>query len=293
MPRTFLLGLLIPAVLIVTTAAVPLFTARVVNAFTSRSGYSVERGIAYGELPRHKLDIYRPETVTPDTPVLIFFHGGSWRKGSRSLYLFLGQSLATAGMIVVIPDYRLYPEVVFPDFMADAAKAVVATHDRFATADGSGPRLFLAGHSAGAHIAALLNLDERYLREAGLPDRAVAGMIGLSGPYDFLPLKRDTLKAIFPEPARSASQPIAFVDGTEAPMLLLTGDADRTVLPGNTTRLAAAVEAKGGEATVKIYPGVRHNGTVAALAMVAPWTKPDVRGAIIDFVRAQPARQGR
>jgi acetyl esterase/lipase len=292
MSRVFLFSLLVIAALII-ASALAFFPARVVNALTSRSGYSIERGVAYGELPRQKLDIYRPDVVTPDTPVVVFFHGGGWRQGSRGFYLFVGQSLATAGMIVVIPDYRLYPEVVFPDFMADAAKAVAFTRKHLGRGDGSAPPMFLAGHSAGAHIAALLNLDEHYLREAGLPDGAIAGMIGLSGPYDFLPLKQDIYKAIFPEAVRPASQPIAFVDGGEPPMLLLTGDADRTVDPANTTRLAAAVETKGGKATVKIYPGVRHNGTVAALATLTPWTKPDLRQAVIDFVKAQPARSGR
>ena len=180
--------------------------------------------------------------------------------------------------------------MVFPGFVDDAAKAVAFTRARFKRPDGSTPPMFLAGHSAGAQIAALLNLDEHYLRDAGVPAKAIAGMIGLSGPYDFLPLKEDVYKATFPEAVRAASQPIAFVDGREPPMLLLTGAADRTVRPANTTRLAAAIEAKGGRVEAKIYPGVRHIGTVAALSTLTPWKKPDVRRQIIDFVQAQQLR---
>jgi acetyl esterase/lipase len=293
MSRVLLLSLLVIAMLVAVPVALAVsFPARVLNAFTSRSGYTVERDVAYGGLPSQKLDIYRPETVTAETPVLVFFHGGGWNRGSKSDYLFVGQSLATAGMIVVVPDYRLYPEVIFPDFVADAARAVAFTRDRFERPENGTP-LFLFGHSAGSHIAALLNLDEHYLRDAGVAEGSIAGMIGLSGPYDFLPLKEDIYRAIFPEAVRPASQPIAFVDGGEAPMLLLTGDADRTVDPGNTTRLAAAIAAKGGTAVSKVYPGVRHLGTISALAAAIPWSKPDVRQEIIDFVRTQSARGGR
>jgi acetyl esterase/lipase len=293
MTRLLIFSLVAILVLVVVPVALAVsFPARVLNALTSRSGYTVERDVAYGALPSQTLDIYRPETVTAETPVLVFFHGGGWNRGSKNDYLFVGQSLATAGMILVVPDYRLYPEVVFPDFVADAAEAVAFARDRLAPPDGA-PRLFLFGHSAGAQIAALLNLDEHYLRDAGLAEGAVDGMIGLSGPYDFLPLKEDIYKAIFPEAVRPASQPIAFVDGSEAPMLLLTGDADRTVNPGNTTRLAAAILAKGGRAVSKVYPGVRHLDTVSALASAIPWSKPAVRQTIIDFVAAQPRRGGR
>jgi acetyl esterase/lipase len=286
-----LVGLLV--LVVVPVAFAVSFPARVLNAFTSRSGYTVERDVAYGGLPSQKLDIYRPDTVTAETPVLVFFHGGGWNQGSKGDYLFVGQSIASAGMVLVVPDYRLYPEVVFPDFVADAAEAVAFTRDRFAGPENGSPPIFLFGHSAGAHIAALLNLDEHYLRDAGVADGSIAGMIGLSGPYDFLPLKEDIYKAIFPEAVRSASQPIAFVDGNEAPMLLLTGDADRTVNPRNTTRLAAAIAAKDGTAVSKVYPGVRHLDTITALAAAIPWSKPDVRQTIIDFVRTQPKRGGR
>ncbi len=291
MSRAVIFSLAAVAALIVVPAALAVsFPARVLNALTSRAGYTIERDIAYGDLPRQKLDIYLPDTVDADTPVVVFFYGGGWNSGSRDGYLFVGQSLATTGMIVVIPDYRLYPEVVFPAFVEDAAKAVAFTRARIARPDGSTPPLFLAGHSAGAQIAALLNLDAHYLRDAGLPASAIAGMIGLSGPYDFLPLEEEIYRKTFPEAVRAASQPIAFVDGDEPPMLLLAGDADQTVRPANTTRLAAAIEAKGGSVETKIYPGIRHIDTLAALARATPWKKPDVRQQIIDFVQAHPGR---
>ena len=291
-PRTILFGLVALAVTAGAASLVVTNAVAIVNGLTTRDGYTILADRAYGPLPRQRLDVYTPKRGAEDAAVVVFFYGGGWNKGSKSRYLFVGQSLASAGFLVVIPDYRLYPDVVFPDFVEDAAGAVAFAHESLRKPDGTPRRIFLAGHSAGAHIAALLNLDERYLASAGVPEAAVSGMVGLSGPYDFLPLKEDIYKAIFPEPVRAASQPINFVDGSEAPMLLITGDADRTVRPGNTTRLARAIDARNGAVSVKIYPGVSHIGTIAALATATFWRKPDVRATMIDFFRERLSALG-
>jgi acetyl esterase/lipase len=284
-------GILIALVLLAAAAGVVLLVvsnaAALLNGLTTRDGYTILTDRAYGPLPRQKLDVYMPEEGADEAAVVVFFYGGGWNKGTKSFYLFVGQSLASAGFIVVIPDYRLYPDVTFPDFVEDAAAAVAFAGKSLIKPDGTPRRMFLAGYSAGAHIAALLNLDERYLATAGVSSSSIGGAVGLSGPYDFLPIKEDIYKAIFPEPIRTASQPINFVDGSEAPMLLITGDADRTVDPGNTTRLAAAIEARNGAVRVKTYPGVGHIGTIAALATATFWRKPDVRVTMIDFFREQ------
>jgi acetyl esterase/lipase len=293
MTRSTIVTMALGFTLIAVPAAIAAsFPVKLLNALTSRQGYTVQRGIAYGSQPRQKIDFYVPENVAADAPVIVFFYGGGWNRGAREDYLFVGQSLASAGFIVAIPDYRLYPEVVFPAFVADGAEAVGFVRDRFKMPGVTARRLFLAGHSAGAHIAALLNLDEHYLAAAHVPRNAVAGVVGLSGPYDFLPLEEDIYKATFPEAVRAASQPIAFVDGSEAPMLLITGDADRTVRPGNTTRLAAAIKAKDGAVEVKTYAGVSHVGTVGALATATPWRKPDIRDVMIRFFRQHSPSAG-
>ncbi len=256
---------------------------RALSAVTSRSGYTAVTAIPFGELPRQRLDIYTPDTPLPNAPVLVFFYGGGWRSGERTDYRFAVQAFAAQGVTAVIPDYRLYPEAVFPAFVEDAANAV-AYVARTQVDDAGAPRpIVLVGHSAGAHIAALLNLDERYLTAAGVPPGTVVGAVGLSGPYDFLPLSSPVYMAIFPEP-RDGSQPINFVDGTEPPMLFLTGDADETVDPANSQRLADRITAAGGMATAKFYPGVSHIGTVLALASALPLPKPPVVEDVMAFL---------
>ncbi len=252
------------------------------NVLTSRRGYAVRRSVAYGGLRRQTLDLYVPDTAAPRAPVVVFFHGGSWDSGSKNLYTFVGQSLASAGLTVAIPNYRLYPEVVFPGFVEDAARAVAWIGSEVTKGDRP---LFVLGHSAGAQIAILLALDGRYLSAAGSGLDSIAGAIGLSGPYDFLPLREQRYKDIFPEEVRADSQPIAFVDEGKPPMLLVHGGADTIVLPRNTRGLAAALRARGNRVEERIYPGVGHLGTVAALIRLLTVNKAPVRADIVAFIR--------
>jgi acetyl esterase/lipase len=240
----------------------------VVNALKPSDGYRVERALRYGPGPRGLLDLYLPDGAPADAPAVVFFYGGNWQSGARGDYRFVGQAFASQGFLAVIPDYRLYPLARFPDFLQDAAAAVAWTRDRLRGPDGAPRPLFLAGHSAGAYIAAMLTLDERWLEEAGAPAReTVRAAAGLAGPYDFLPLRSASLKQIFgPEEGRAATQPINHADGDEPPLLLLTGDADATVRPGNTARLARRIEERGGRVEMRVYPNVGHIALVAALA---------------------------
>lgn len=237
------------------------------NALTPRWGYDRHADIAYGDGPRQRLDVYVPQARADNAPVVVFFYGGSWQAGAKADYRFVAQALTSRGFVVVVPDYRIYPPTRFPGFVEDGAAAVAWTYAHARAYGGDADRVFLAGHSAGAHIAAMLATDPRYLAAEQTDAARLAGLIGIAGPYDFLPIKAATLKKIFaPESAWPASQPIRFVDGGEPPMLLMHGADDRTVAPDNSRNLAAAVNAAGGTAALKIYPDTGHSDILAPLA---------------------------
>ena len=259
------------------------------NATAPRKGITAVTDQAYDAGPRHGVDLYRPDGAAR-CPVVVFLYGGGWRSGDRAMYRFVGTSLASAGLVCAIPDYRLYPEIRFPAFMHDAAAAVAWAH-RHAEAQGGDPdQLFLMGHSAGAQIATLLALDSSYLGAYGLvPGHALRGVIGLSGPYDFLPPHSDDLKDIFGPPERyPASQPINFVRATAPPMLLATGDADTTVLPRNTERLAERLRAAGADVETIIYPGAGHAPVIGAFAGPLRFLAP-VRRDVLRFIADRSA----
>lgn len=236
------------------------------NLAAPDEGFRVERGIAYGELPRQKMDVYRPDNHRDRGATLVFFYGGGWRDGSRDKYRFVGSRLASEGYTVVIPDYRLYPEVVFPRFVEDGAMAVASVKGEIGRALGLPDTLLLSGHSAGAHIAMLLALDPRYLDAAGLSTSNIDGVVGLAGPYDFLPLSSQRLKRIFPGAvAEHDSQPIHFVSAAAPPALLAHGDSDSRVWIHNSKNLHAALENAGVDSRLHIYPGVGHGGILRPL----------------------------
>ncbi|WP_408236244.1 alpha/beta hydrolase [Paraburkholderia dipogonis] len=247
--------------------------ASALNAAVSNRNFCAENGLAYGDAPRQKLDVYMPATDAPPAasshgrPVVVFFYGGSWQNGSRGNYLFVGAALASRGFVAVLPDYRTWPDSAFPGFVDDAATAVRWARDHAAEFGGDPSRIFLMGHSAGAHIVMLLATDGRYLAAQQMSKSDISGVIGLAGPYDFLPLHDATLEEIFPPALRAASQPINFVVGDEPPMFLAAGQRDTTVDPGNTDRLAAKLRASGArDVEVKHYPRVGHALLVGALA---------------------------
>ncbi len=239
--------------------------------------------LPYAQAPDRRLDVYAPASACR-APVVVFFYGGSWETGSRDMYPFLGRALARRGVIVVIPDYRRYPEVRFPAFMDDAAAAVAWSRANAGRFGGDPAHLFLMGHSAGAQIATLLALDPTYLRQVGLSSSSLAGVIGISGPYDFLPLTNPTLKIIFgPEETWPRSQPINFVTPAAPPMLLATGTADDTVYPRNTEHLAARLREAGVPVEERFYEGIGHISTVGAFAWPLRFLVP-IRQDVLDFI---------
>ena len=256
---------------------------QIVNSVAFNPG-KIERDIAYGTLPRQKLDVYSPKVMASDTPTLVFYHGGSWQYGSKDDYRFLGTAFAAQGIQTVVVNYRLHPEVIFPAFVEDAAKALAYTKSTIA----QGRPMFIAGHSAGAHIAAMVALDTRFLTAEGTSIcAATKGVIGISGPYDFTPIDPE-FKLIFPAAILPTTKPINFASTHVPPVLLLHGTGDTTVIPSRTTDMAAALTASGNNVQVKMYPGVNHTLIVGAISPVVRAKAPTLAD-IVSFIGAQKA----
>ncbi len=256
-------------------------------------GIQLTRSIAYAERVRQRLDICRPVDAVA-APVIVFFYGGGWRSGNKALYRYVAKALARRGYVAVVPDYRIYPEVRYPEFLEDGALVVRWVKDNIGRFGGDAEKMFLQGHSAGAHIAAMLSIDARWLADVGLvPGRDIAGLIGIAGPYDYLPLRDATLQTIFGGADRAETQPIFHVAPGVPPALLLTGGRDRLVEPGNSTRLAARLSTAGNAATVKTYRRIGHYLIIAALAPLLRVLVPvlrDVDAFIAETLQAATVR---
>lgn len=275
-------ALVLAAVALFATGCSPLGLLNWVNP---EPGYDrVE--LAYGGHPRQRLDLYRPKVVTGALPVVVFFYGGGWEAGDRAGYRFAALALVEQGFVVVVPDYRVHPEVGFPVFLEDSAKAVAFVHAHAAEHGGDPKRLFVMGHSAGAYNAAMLTLDPKLLAAEGVPATAISGMVGLAVPYDFLPLTSKTLQVIFTTPDMAKTQPIAFARKDAPPMLLATGDGDGTVYPRNTRNLGRKLTELGAPVETIEYAGLGHAGIVIALSPLFRGTAP-VLADVTRFLRAR------
>lgn len=231
--------------------------------------------VSFGDDPRQKLAIYTPSGAKPRATI-VFSYGGSWKTGDKNIYRFLGQALASRGYQLVVADYRLYPGVRYPVFVEDTARAIAWTHDNIATYGGDPSRILLMGHSAGGYNVAMVALDPAFLAPYDLTPQSLVAVAALAGPVSFNPLKTESTKDIFAPAADSidAARPVRVaVQGAAGapPMLLMHGTADDTVNVSNSQHLAEAINAHGGTATLKLYPGVGHLGIVTCFAWPLRW----------------------
>lgn len=281
------------AVLAAAVALVMASPAAALNALSAVGSLRVAHSLAYGQLPRQRYDLYRPAEAAPPGgwPLVVFFYGGAWNRGERADYRFVGEALAARGMLVMVADYRLHPEVKYPDFLRDCAAATGYALDHAARWGADTSRVFLMGHSAGAYNAAMLALDSRWLQPTGHLPKELAGWIGLAGPYDFLPITTPEVQAAFHHPnVPLDSQPIRHVRPDAAlpgvPALLVVGSKDTRINPERNTRgLALALRQSGTPVRLREYDKLTHETAVAVLAWPLRGLAP-VLDEVTEFVQA-------
>lgn len=272
-------------VLLVALAGCTSSTLFAINALASFDDYSVIEDVAYGEHALNRLNIYLPAQKQASRATVMFFYGGCWG-GCETLnkenYRFVAQALTAHGYTVVIADYRRYPEVKFDRIMADVSRSVTWVRAHIAEYGGDPENIFLMGHSAGAHLAAMLTFNKDYLPPETY--QSIKGFIGLAGPYDFLPFTDAYQKEVFgPEENYPASQPVNFVQGTEPPLLLLYGNRDVTVKPVNIESLSRKVRQAGGCVETHVYGDLDHAELLGALSLPLQNREP-VLADIIRFL---------
>ncbi len=266
---------------------------RLINATVPDDTHTVRRHQAYGADARQQVDVYIPVGPATGAPIAVFFYGGSWSSGDRADYRFVGEALASRGIVTMVADYRLSPGVRYPVFLQDCALAVRWAADHAAAFGASRERLFLVGHSAGAYNAAMLALDPRWLAGAGLAPRQLAGWVGLAGPYDFLPIGNPEVRVAFEWPTTPAdSQPLFHASAGHAMprrTLLLAAKNDTLVNPQrNTLAMAAALQRRGTQVDVELFDRVSHSTLIGAMARPLRGLAP-VLERVSGFLNPPPA----
>lgn len=285
-------GLLAPALGALAAACSPL---GLLNAVSPREGRvrRVARDIAYGPHPRQQMDVYSPDLEAGETaPVLVFFYGGGWDSGSRTLYGWAAQALAAQGFVVAMPDYRIVPDVLFPVFIEDAATATAKAAEVAVRYGGDPERLGVIGHSAGAHLAMMIALDRRYMAAVGQPN-LIRAAAGLAGPYEFLPFDvAASINAFGRAPDPLMTQPVTFVRADAPPLWLGHGTEDVVVHDDDTVILNDRMRAVGGRSEAKLYPGLNHADLVATFSPLFRKKAPVLADVTAFFHRELTVRPG-
>lgn len=261
---------------------------RVAEVLLLGDHFMLSQDIIYSKGARQRLDVYRPRSAQQPVPVIVFFYGGRWQHGAKAEYRLLGDALTRRGFVAVVPDYRLYPQVRFPAWVEDGARAVRWTRENIGRFGGDPEQIFVIGHSAGAHTVALLALDEHYLRQVEVPPGTVRGLVSLAGPVDTVWTDPDVQALMGPRANWPASYPVNHIDGGEPPLLLLHGAQDEIVSPTNSVQLADRIQERGGCARVIVYPNLGHIKIAIALAVPRLASAP-VLDDVAAFVREPTA----
>jgi acetyl esterase/lipase len=242
-------------------ACVDVSPVDVLNSVIPETGYELKVDVLYGSLPRQKMDIYVPAKPAESSRTIIFVYGGAWREGDKSDYQFVGHALANMGHTVVIPNYRLYPQAVFPDFVVDIVNAIDTLDSSAVSVPNN--EIVLMGHSSGAHTVALLASDAQYLESINITAVAV---IALAGPYD-LPLDNDEVAPVFASAENPRSvNPVQLINKNHPPVLLLHGGDDERVLPFHSSNYAQALTTANVSVALHVLAREDHTSILAGLA---------------------------
>ncbi len=249
---------------------------KLVNVLAQSGRYRLKRDVQYGGEPRNRLDYYLGED-DPNRPAVLFLYGGNWRSGEKEDYRFVADTLVHHGCNVVIPDYRLYPQVRFEQIQRDVVDATQWALDNLP----DNQSLYIMGHSAGAQLGALICLNDGLLSNV---TNRISGFIGLAGPYDFYPFTEDDHWDLFsPRERYPESQPVNYVSANCPPLYLLHGEDDTRVRRGHSKSLMEKTQAAGGCAQRRVYAKTGHIGILLSFTRFHRSSSPVIKD-IVEFL---------
>jgi arylformamidase len=213
-------------------------------------------GLRYGDSPRQAMDVF--PAARPGAPVLVFIHGGYWRALDKDVYGFVAEHLVAAGATVVLPGYDLCPQVRITDIVDQLRKAIAWVHANIAAHNGDPERIHVAGHSAGAHLAAMMVAID-WTCEGMRPD-LIKGSTLLSGVFDIEPHRHSQLQPdirLTKEEARAMS-PMYLEPQAKGPSLVAVGSEEPDLFHWQSLEYAARLRLRGVKAEYVSMPGDNH-----------------------------------
>ncbi|MBE9601005.1 alpha/beta hydrolase [Pedobacter sp. MC2016-24] len=246
--------------------------------FTSSANVKVEKDINYGSStndPNRQLNVYYPADVATTKEVLIFIHGGSWSSGKKETYWWLGRNFARKGVVTVIVNYRLAPNAEFHQMGLDCAEAVKWVYANIGRYGGDLRKIFVMGHSAGGHLAELINADPQYFNSVGLKN-PIKGVIlndafGLDM-HEYLNIAekddsyRDFLRTFSTHPETwTLGSPLHYIENIRNPQLIFYGARTYPAIQIQSKRLDSLLLAKQVKTELHVIKHKKHVGMISQM----------------------------
>ena len=243
--------------------------------------------LPYGSAPKQVLDVVSSGKCK-NSPVIVFAHGGSWRWGQKDYHRTIGQQFARSGIVFTTIDYRLYPDVRFPSFPQDVALSVQWVRENISKYGGDRNRIFLMGHSAGAHSVSLVGLDPKYLQELGGGLDWIKGVIPMACPFEFDPSKEFLYRDLFPRDLDVTKlMPMGIpLEGNIPSFFIMQGGLDPIIRNDSALEFARKVEKAGGRAQVKLYRTHGHFSLVRRTTSWHIWPSPLLKD-VVSFIESE------
>ena len=297
MPKLVRVGvtaaLAVGSIMLATQQAQAFSALAIVNGITSNGGVGVSKDILYGDEPLQDLDIYYPKplaqamktntTIKQEYPMVVFVHGGSWESGNKEEYAFVGQSLAQAGYVTAVINYRKAPEHVYPDYVEDTAQAIAWSYKNAKRFHANPERFAVVGHSAGAFNAVAAIANEDFLKPYGIKPTDISAVIGIAGPYSYDFRKFSSVTAFAADATPDEVMPDRQIKGAQPPYLLLTAEKDKVVYATNTIKMTQALKAAGVTVQTSEIKGASHATSIGAMAPPLRWVN-DVRAQVLSYL---------
>ncbi|WP_194271051.1 alpha/beta hydrolase [Comamonas testosteroni] len=237
------------------------------------AGLDVRLGIPYGSHPLHRYDVFGSENAS-NAPILVFWHGGGWTNGYRGYVSFMAALVAKLGCILVAPSYRLAPQDKLPAAYEDGLAALRHVHENAGMFGGNSQCIFLAGHSAGGHLAALIALRSADMQKAGIPQQAIRACLPISGIMDLhhpTPEAGSLEQRVYTMVLNTADDdvamsPIHWSQDSRVPMHLSYGELDSERVQRSNQVLAQQLSQAGTPCSLTVEPGLDHFATHTTLS---------------------------
>lgn len=255
----------------------------------------IKRDISYASdslnRPENLLDVYYPKDMSKAKDVLVFIHGGSWNSGKKETYWWLGRNMASKNVVTIIINYSLSPAYQYEKMAADCVKALKWVSTNAGTYGGDSSNIFLMGHSAGGHLAALIHSDPRFFEKEGIRD-PIHGLIlndafGLdmfeyltkAEPDDYTTSFLNTFSK--DQEVWKAASPLYYLENFNIPLLVFVGEHTYPAIQLQSERLRNELSILNGKVGFRIIPKKKHIPMIAQMV----FRGNELYGYILDFMR--------